>query len=76
MAKSSRPVNTQMPKTKISGMTSDPGLYDRNKPPFDKRHDTGRGGIPVKMFEDLGEAKFKKSTKTPTQVSPAGYSKK
>lgn len=31
------------------------GIYDKNKAPFDKPHDTGSGGIPLKFFDGMSE---------------------
>lgn len=75
MSKNGRPVRTQMPSSPIPGMTSSKGTYDRGKAPFDKPHDTGNGGIPVKIFHEFpGQGTGKRLT--PTQVSPAGYPSK
>jgi len=45
------PVRTQMPAHSSSGSHKGPGVYDANTAPFDKPHDTGNGGIPLKFFD-------------------------
>lgn len=47
-------VRSQMPGGSLPGMKGVPGVYDRNEAPFDKPHDLGHGGIPLKMYEDHG----------------------
>lgn len=60
-------VRTQMPKSSTSSHGVGGGLYDQNKGPFDAKHDTGNGGIPLKFFESNMGGKSA-STITPTQT--------
>jgi hypothetical protein len=53
MAKSHRPVRSQM-TGKIPPLTNAAGTFDHNpNPPFGKPHDLGGGGIPMKFQETL-----------------------
>jgi len=54
-----RTVNSQMPQQKLSTHGVGGGIYDRNKAPFDKPHDTGGGGIPLKFFDGTREPSVK-----------------
>jgi hypothetical protein len=68
MARGKSPVRSEM-HSKVPSLTGNPGLYDRNKAPFDKPHSLGTGGIPLRFFESLGE---KKATKVLEQTSGPG----
>jgi hypothetical protein len=68
MARSKQAVRSEM-HSKVPSMTGNPGLYDRNKAPFDKPHSLGTGGVPTIFFTSLGE---KKATKVLEQTSGPG----
>lgn len=57
-------VDTQMSGFPRPGLKGQPGMYDRSPAPFDKPHDTGNGGVPLKFMES-GPSK----TPTPTQTA-------
>ena len=51
--------------------TGSGGVYDHNKAPFDKAHDTGGGGISEKFFDNLGG-----KSAGPSQVGPSQQGQK
>lgn len=50
------PVETEMGGFPKPGMKGQKGMYDRSPAPFDKGHDLGNGGIPLK-FQESGPSK-------------------
>ena len=55
MARRTSTVNSQMPRSATRSLEGNPGRYRASEAPFDRPQDTGNGGIPSKMYEDMGE---------------------
>ncbi len=64
------PVNSQM-GSKVPSMTPANAQMDHMEAPFGKPHDTGNGGIPLKIYDTLGNPK--QGTKI-TDTNTAGLS--
>ncbi len=60
------PVNTQM-GSKPPSMTPSQSI-GTIKAPFNKPHDSGNGGIPLKMMEQVGSGGAGTKTQTPGEV--------
>ena len=69
MARRTSTVNSQMPRSATRSLEGNLGRYRASEPPFDRPQDTGNGGIPSKMYEDMGEKPMGMRTKgTPGQM--------